>query len=140
MLATLYDVKVNTINYHINKIFEDAELSKESVIRKFRITASDGKSYDALHYGLQMIIAVGFKVDSERAVQFRKWICCPHQNSDKCECKKPKTKFIRESIEKYDLGINKCFVIGDMGMNEIVMAHNAGCKGVLVLTGGVKAK
>lgn len=74
MLSTLYDVKVNTINYHINKIFEDAELDKDSVIRKFRITASDGKSYDALHYNLQMIIAVGFKVDSERAVQFRKWV------------------------------------------------------------------
>jgi len=74
MLATLYDVKVNTINYHINKIFEDEELSKESVIRKFRITASDGKPYDVFHYSLQMIIAVGFKVDSERAVQFRKWV------------------------------------------------------------------
>lgn len=74
MLSVLYDVKVNTINYHVNKIFEDAELDKNSVIRKFRITASDGKSYDALHYSLQMIIAVGFKVDSERAVQFRKWV------------------------------------------------------------------
>ena len=65
-------------------------------------------------------------------------LCCPHQNSDKCECKKPKTKFIRDSVAKYDLDINKCFVIGDMGMNEIIMAHNAGCKGVLVLTGGGK--
>lgn len=74
MLAVLYDVKVNTINYHINKIFEDAELEKDSVIRKFRITASDGKPYDVLHYSLQMIISVGFKVDSERAVQFRKWV------------------------------------------------------------------
>ena len=74
MLSVLYDVKVNTINYHVNKIFEDAELDKNLVIRKFRITASDGKSYDALHYSLQMIIAVGFKVDSERAVQFRKWV------------------------------------------------------------------
>ena len=74
MLSILYDVKVNTINYHISKIFEDAELDKNSVIRKFRITASDGKSYDALHYSLQMIIAVGFKVDSERAIQFRKWV------------------------------------------------------------------
>ena len=74
MLSVLYDVKVNTINYHVNKIFEDAKLDKNSVIRKFRITASDGKSYDALHYSLQMIIAVGFKVDSERAVQFRKWV------------------------------------------------------------------
>ena len=74
MMSTLYDVKVNTINYHINKIFEDTELIKDSVIRKFRITATDGKTYEALHYNLQMIIAVGFKVDSERAVQFRKWV------------------------------------------------------------------
>ena len=44
--------------------------------------------------------------------------------------------FIEDSIEKYGLDIKDCFVIGDMGMNEIVMAHNAGCKGVLVLTGG----
>lgn len=74
MMAVLYDVEVNTINYHINKIFKDSELPKESVIRKFRITASDGKSYLANHYSLEMIIAVGFKVNSERAVQFRKWI------------------------------------------------------------------
>ena len=74
MMSTLYDVKVNTINYHINKIFEDAELDKESVIRKFRITATDDKPYDVMHYSLQMIIAVGFRVDSERAVQFRKWV------------------------------------------------------------------
>lgn len=74
MFATLYDVDVRTINYHIKKIFEDAELSEDSVIRKFRITAADGKSYDTNHYNLQMIIAVGFKVNSERAVQFRKWV------------------------------------------------------------------
>ena len=74
MLAVLYDVDVRTINYHIKKIFEDSELEEDSVIRNFRITASDGKSYDTKHYNLQMIIAVGFKVNSERAVQFRKWI------------------------------------------------------------------
>nr|WP_318718879.1 virulence RhuM family protein [uncultured Treponema sp.] len=74
MLATLYEVEVNTINYHIKKIFEDSELTEESVIRNFRITASDGKSYDTKHYNLQMIIAVGFKVNSDRAVQFRKWV------------------------------------------------------------------
>ena len=60
MLAVLYDVEPNTINYHIKKIFEDSE--------------SDGKSYDTKHYNLQMIIAVGFKLNSERAVQFRKWV------------------------------------------------------------------
>lgn len=74
MLAILYEVDVRTINYHIKKIFADSELTEESVIRKFRITAEDGKSYDTMHYNLQMIIAVGFKVNSERAVQFRKWV------------------------------------------------------------------
>ena len=74
MLAVLYEVEPNTINYHIKKIFEDSELEEDSVIRNFRITATDGKSYDTKHYNLQMIIAVGFKVNSERAVQFRKWV------------------------------------------------------------------
>ena len=74
MMAVLYDVRVNTINYHIKKIFRDSELQPDSVIRKFRITASDGKPYLTNHYALQMVIAVGFKVNSERAVQFRKWV------------------------------------------------------------------
>ncbi len=59
---------------HIKKIFEDSELQADSVIRKFRITAADGKSYSTNHYSLEMIIAVGFKVNFERAVQFRKWV------------------------------------------------------------------
>ena len=74
MMAVLYDVDVRTVNYHIKKIFIDSELQENSVIRNFRITAADGKDYDTKHYGLQMIIAVGFKVNSERAVQFRKWV------------------------------------------------------------------
>ena len=74
MMAVLYDVDIRTINYHIKKVFDDSELQEDSVIRKFRITASDGKNYNTSHYSLQMIIAVGFKVNSERAVQFRKWV------------------------------------------------------------------
>lgn len=74
LMATLYDVEIHTINYHIKKIFTDSELEENSVIRKFRITAHDGKTYNTNHYNLQMIIAVGFKVNSERAVQFRKWV------------------------------------------------------------------
>ena len=62
MLAEVYNVDVRTVNYHIRKVFEDNELEPDSVIRNFRITATDGKSYDTKHYGLQMIIAVGFKV------------------------------------------------------------------------------
>ena len=56
------------------KILYDSELQEDSVIRKFRITAADSKSYNTNHYSLEMIIAVGFKVNSERAVQFRKWV------------------------------------------------------------------
>ncbi len=73
MMAMLYDVDVRTINYHLKKIFSDSELEEEAVIRKFRITATDGKNYNTNHYNLSVIIAVGYKVNSDRAVQFRKW-------------------------------------------------------------------
>jgi len=73
MMAVLYDVNVRTVNEHLKKIFSDGELHEHSAIRKFRITAADGKNYDTRHYNLSAIIAVGYKVNSERAVQFRKW-------------------------------------------------------------------
>lgn len=73
MMATLYNIETNTINYHLKKIFSDNELAENSVIRNFRITANDGKDYQTKHYNLSAIIAVGYKVNSERAVQFRKW-------------------------------------------------------------------
>jgi len=73
MMGTLYDVETNTINYHLKTVFSDSELQEDSVIRKFRITAADGKNYTTNHYNLAAIIAVGYKINSERAVQFRKW-------------------------------------------------------------------
>ena len=73
MMGVLYNVNVRTINEHLQKIFKDSELQDDSVVRKFRITASDGKNYETQHYNLSAIIAVGYKVNSERAVQFRKW-------------------------------------------------------------------
>ena len=73
MLGQLYDVNVRTVSEHLKKIFSDSELQEDSVIRKFRITATDGKTYNTQHYKLAAIIAVGYKVNSERAVQFRKW-------------------------------------------------------------------
>ncbi len=73
MMGQLYDVETHTINYHLKKIFTDHELKEDAVIRNFRITAVDGKTYDTQHYNLSAIIAVGYKVNSERAVQFRKW-------------------------------------------------------------------
>ena len=73
MMGQLYDVETHTINYHLKKVFSDSELQEDAVIRNFRITAADGKNYDTQHYNLTAIIAVGYKVNSERAVQFRKW-------------------------------------------------------------------
>lgn len=76
MMAAFYDVNVRTINEHIKKIYADNELSETATIRNFRIVQAEGNrqvSRDTKHYNLQMIIAVGFKVNNERAVQFRKW-------------------------------------------------------------------
>ena len=73
MMATLYGVSVSAINQHLKTIFADNELEEQAVIKKYLITASDGKRYNTNHYSLRAIIAVGFKVNNERAVQFRKW-------------------------------------------------------------------
>ena len=76
MMATLYDVDVRTINEYIKKIYSDSELEEDATIRNFRIVQTEGSrqvTRDIKHYNLQMIIAVGFKVNNERAVQFRKW-------------------------------------------------------------------
>jgi len=73
MMGVLYNVQAHTINYHLKKVFSDGEIDEGSVARNFRITAADGKTYDTKHYNLKAIIAVGYKVNSERAVQFRKW-------------------------------------------------------------------
>lgn len=73
MLAEVYGVDLRTVSYHINKIFKDAELNEESVVQKNWITAVDGKRYLVNHYNLKVIIALGFKIDNERAVAFRKW-------------------------------------------------------------------
>ncbi len=73
MMAELFGVDVRTINEHLKNIFDSSELIEDAVIRKFRITASDSKSYDTKHYNLDAIIAVGYRVNSTRATQFRIW-------------------------------------------------------------------
>ena len=76
MMALLYDVETNTVNYHLKKAYSDQELDEQSTIRNFRIVRREGTrnvERDVLHYNLKAIIAVGYKVDSEKAVQFRKW-------------------------------------------------------------------
>ena len=76
MMAELYDVDIRTINDHIKRIYSDRELTQDSTIRKYRIVQKEGSREvrrEALHYNLQLIISVGFKVNNPRAVQFRKW-------------------------------------------------------------------
>ncbi len=76
MMATLYDVVLPTINEHIKKIYADSELTEKATIRKFRIVQNEGERQvqrEIIHYNLQMIIAVGFKINNQRAVRFRVW-------------------------------------------------------------------
>jgi len=73
MMATVYDVSVPAINQHLKRIFVDNELDEAAVIKQYLTTAADGKNYQVKHYSLPAIIAVGFKIENERAVQFRKW-------------------------------------------------------------------
>ena len=76
MMASLYEVDVRTISEHIKKIYDDGELMQQATIRKFRIVQTEGTrqvNREVTHYNLQLIIAVGFKVNNQRAVQFRKW-------------------------------------------------------------------
>jgi len=72
-IAELYGKSKKTISEHISNIFAEEELDKETVVRKFRTTASDGKKYDIAYYNLEMIIAVGFRVRSRAGTQFRRW-------------------------------------------------------------------
>ena len=73
LMAALFGVDVRTISEHLRNLFESGELRKDSVIRKFRTTASDGKNYNTQFNNLDAIIAVGFRVNSARAIQFRQW-------------------------------------------------------------------
>ncbi len=73
LMAELFDRSKKTISEHLMNIFMEGELGGKSVVRDFRTTASDGKSYEIAHYRLEAIIAVGFRVKSSRGTQFRKW-------------------------------------------------------------------
>lgn len=73
LMAALYDVSVAAINQHLKRVFADNELDESAVVKEYLITAADGKNYKTKHYNLQAIIAIGFKIENERAVQFRKW-------------------------------------------------------------------
>ena len=72
-LSELFNKKTSTISEHINNIFKEGELNKDPVVRNFRITAADGKSYDTQHYNLDVVISVGYRVNSKQGTEFRQW-------------------------------------------------------------------
>ena len=73
VMANLYDTTKQNISYHLNNIFKENELNKDSVVKDFLTTASDGKNYNVLHYNLDAIIAVGYRINSKKATEFRIW-------------------------------------------------------------------
>ncbi len=72
-MAELFDKNVRTVNEHLRNIFREGELAEQAVIRNFRITATDGKTYDTSHYNLDVIISVGYRVKSVQGTRFRQW-------------------------------------------------------------------
>ena len=107
MLAQVYGVEINTVNYHIKKIFADAELEEGSVIRKIRITGPDGKGYQVNHYGLQVIIALGFKIDNEKAIAFRKWANQLHAETEFEKYKIVQDKLFMSDYDRYLLALEE---------------------------------
>ena len=73
IMASLYGTTKNNISMHLKNIFEEGELEKSSVVKKFLTTANDGKKYNVLHYNLDAIIAVGYRINSKKATEFRIW-------------------------------------------------------------------
>ena len=73
VMANLYDTTKQNISYHLNNIFKENELNKDSVVKDFLTTANDGKKYNVLHYNLDAIIAVGYRINSKKATEFRIW-------------------------------------------------------------------
>jgi len=73
LIAKLFDVQIATVNEHLKNILNSGELEENSVIREFLITASDGKNYKTKHYNLETIIALGYRINSEKATNFRRW-------------------------------------------------------------------
>ena len=100
-MEQLFDKSKKTISEHINNIFKEGELSKEAVVRKFRTTANDGKTYDVIYYNLDIIISVGYRVKSARGTQFRIWA----------------TKILKDHIVKgYTLNQKR---LAQKGLNEL---------------------
>ncbi len=128
MNVELYSFSAEAVKLAMQKGYRNIIITNQSKIGKGIISYED---YENTAKKLMTDFAQEGAVIDE-------FLVCPHTSNDFCNCKKPKTGLIDLCVEKYDLDLSACYVIGDMGKNEIVMAHDAGCKGILVLTGGGK--
>lgn len=115
MFAQVYGVEVPNIAYHLRKLFDDAELDKNSVIKEILITGSDGKNYRVKHYDLRVIIALGFKIDNEKAIAFRKWANQLHAETEFEKYKIVQDKLFMSDYDRYLLALEEEIKKNDSG-------------------------
>ena len=125
-LSDLFDKNVRTISEHINNVFKEGELAEDSVIRKFRITAADGKTYDTKHYNLDVIISVGYRVHSKRGTEFRQWATSVLKEHlikgytlNKKRLAECGVKELQQSIELLQKTLTRNDLVNDIGIETI---------------------
>ena len=124
----LYPFSIEALKLASKSQYLNIIITNQSRIGKGLLSMKDYE--EKLNSINQQVNAEGAKIDDI--------LCCPHTNKDNCICKKPKTGLIDLAVDKFNINLSNSFVIGDIGKNEIIMAHNAGTKGILVLTGAGK--
>lgn len=125
-LSDLFDKNVRTISEHINNVFKEGELDEDSVIRNFRITAADGKTYDTKHYNLDIIISVGYRVHSKRGTEFRQWATSVLKEHlikgytlNKKRLAERGVKELQQSIELLQKTLTRNDLVNDIGIETI---------------------
>jgi len=125
-LSDLFDKNVRTISEHINNVFKEGELDEDSVIRNFRITAADGKTYDTKHYNLDVIISVGYRVHSKRGTEFRQWATSVLKEHlikgytlNKKRLAERGVKELQQSIELLQKTLKRNDLVNDIGIETI---------------------
>jgi len=125
-LSELFDKNVRTVSEHINSIFKEGELNEDSVIRNFRITAADGKTYDTKHYNLDVIISVGYRVHSKRGTEFRQWATSLLKEHliqgytlNKKRLAERGIKELQQSIELLQKTLSRNDLVNDLGQETI---------------------
>lgn len=132
-LSDLFDKNIRTISEHINNIFTENELNENSVVRNFRITATDGKTYDTKHYNLDVIISVGYRVRSKRGTEFRQWassILKEHlirgYTINEKRLAESGIRELQQSIELLQKTLTRCELANDVGVEaiQLIMSYS----------------